>query len=382
MKFLKVLSSAVLTVLIVSSNALAYVGLCCAHCGGNMPLNIMGGGVPETHEFRFKVSQGFMRMGPFKDGTKDVDSSTLLGSASTANNKFPAVPTEMRSYMTMVSAAYSFTDDFAAMIMTGYRRNDMDMLLVGAPKNGFTMFSEGMTDIKMLGKFRLYYDDNLAPTRQFSAVLGVSAPTGSIDRGFSNHPAEAFHGRILPFKMQLGTGTWDPTIGFTYQASADPFWYGLNWMWMGRLYDNDQGYHAGDEYTVDLYAMYQFHPKALVHFQLNNKYEEAYSDEPDDQKVKGEGHTPGSGSPGNPFISPLFDPDNYGEITTHATLGVQFQPFNLQIAEFNVSVPIYQNLKGPQLSSDWMARFTYYWEVPTKKSRRYTGFKPPQKLGF
>ena len=128
MKFLKILPSAILAVLILSSNALAYIGLCCAHCGGNMPLNIMGGGVPETHEFRFKLSQGFMRMGPIKDGTDDVDSMKLLGMSSTANHTFGAVPTEMRSYMTMVSAAYSFTDDFAAMIMTGYKRNEMEML--------------------------------------------------------------------------------------------------------------------------------------------------------------------------------------------------------------------------------------------------------------
>ena len=47
--------------------AQAYVGLCCAHCGGNMPLNIFGGGIPEPHEFRFKISQMFMEMGPLRD---------------------------------------------------------------------------------------------------------------------------------------------------------------------------------------------------------------------------------------------------------------------------------------------------------------------------
>ena len=142
MNYIKILSSAIFTVLLVSSNAFAYIGLCCAHCGGNMPLNIMGGGVPETHEFRFKLSQGFMRMGPLKDGTSDVDSMKLLGMSNTANHTFMAVPTEMRSYMTMASVAYAFTDDFAAMIMSGYKRNEMDMLRRNA--EGFTMFSDGM----------------------------------------------------------------------------------------------------------------------------------------------------------------------------------------------------------------------------------------------
>ena len=379
MKFLKILPSAILAVLILSSNALAYIGLCCAHCGGNMPLNIMGGGVPETHEFRFKLSQGFMRMGPIKDGTDDVDSMKLLGMSSTANHTFGAVPTEMRSYMTMVSAAYSFTDDFAAMIMTGYKRNEMDMLRRSGAE-GFTMFSDGLADTKVMGKYRLFYDDNLAPTQQLSGVLGVSAPTGQIDLGNTNHTNLALRGNILPFKMQTGTGTWDPILGITYQGSADPFWYGVNGMWTGRLYDNAQGYHAGDEFTLDLYGMFQFHEKALASFQLNTKYEEAYSDEPDKQKVSGEGHM--NGNAAMAFMSPSFDPDNYGGIVTHATLGIQFQPIHMQIAELNISVPIYQNLKGPQLSSDWMMRFTYYWEVPTKKSRRHVGFKPSEKLGF
>ncbi|SVD39034.1 uncharacterized protein METZ01_LOCUS391888, partial [marine metagenome] len=66
---LKSLLSTLLFIFIFSSNAMAYIGLCCAHCGGNMPLNIPGGGIPETHEFRFKVSQMMMKMSGLKDGT-------------------------------------------------------------------------------------------------------------------------------------------------------------------------------------------------------------------------------------------------------------------------------------------------------------------------
>ena len=382
MRLLKFFLSGIVTVLLLYSQAWAYVGLCCAHCGGNMPMNIMGGGVPETHEFRFKLSQMFMRMGPLKDGTDDVDSEILLGAANTGNHTFPAVPTEMRMYMTMVSAAYSFNDNFAAMIMTGYRRNEMDMLLGGPLSNlgGFTMFADGMSDTKVIGKYRLHYDDNLAPTRQFSGVLGVSTPTGQIDLGFVNHPSLQFRGNILPFKMQTGTGTFDPILGFTYQGSTDPFWYGANAVSTLRVYDNNEGYRAGNDLQVDLYGMMQFHEKSLVSFQLNGKWEEAYSREPFKGRVSGEGHN--GGNPANAFLSPLFDPDNYGGVGVHATLGFQFQPLPLQVAELNLSVPVYQNLKGPQLSSDWMIRFTYYWEVPTKKSRRYTGLKPPKELGF
>ena len=54
-----------IVMLVWASLAQAYVGLCCAHCGGNMPLNIFGGGIPEPKEFRFKISEMFMEMGRF-----------------------------------------------------------------------------------------------------------------------------------------------------------------------------------------------------------------------------------------------------------------------------------------------------------------------------
>jgi hypothetical protein len=46
------------------------------------------------------------------------------------------------------------------------------------------------------------------------------------------------------------------------------------------------------------------------------------------------------------------------------------------------TLPLYQNLNGPQMRDNWMIRLSYYLEVPTKKSRRYKGFSAPKELGF
>jgi hypothetical protein len=119
------------------SVAQAYIGLCCAHCGGNMPLNIFGGGIPEPKEFRFKFSQMIMEMGPLRDGTDEISNDDLIGSANGTN--FPALPTNMQMYMTMIGAAYSFSDDFAVMGMTSYIENTMRMNLNNG--NDFTMTS-------------------------------------------------------------------------------------------------------------------------------------------------------------------------------------------------------------------------------------------------
>ncbi len=358
------------------SVAQAYIGLCCAHCGGNMPLNIMGGGIPEPKEFRFKLSQMIMEMGPLRDGTNDISNEEISGPAN--GNTYPALPTDMQMYMTMIGAAYSFSDDFAVMGMASYIENTMHMNIRNG--NDFTMTSGGVGDVTLLGKYRAYKNDNLVPTKQVSVLFGLSLPSGSINKKFSNHTNDLFNGSLLPYKMQLGSGTVDPIIGLTYQGSRDPFWWGFNTQLEAHIYDNEQGYSRADELRYDLYAMKQVHDKVVVHAQLNGWYEGKFSDEANDGKFLGAGRN-GLLSTGG-LISPLYDPDNYGGHKLHFGLGVQFQPIPLHIMELTASVPIHQNLNGPQLADNWMVQFTYYAEVPTKNSRRYKGFNPPKSLGF
>lgn len=382
-RFLAAVGFMLAVLLVTPWNAQAYIGLCCAHCGGNMPLNIVGGGIPEPKEFRFKISQMYMRMGPLRTGTRDITAQSILGMPPTG--RFAAVPTSMDMFMTMFGGAYSFTDDFALVAMTSFRSNRMDMLFNSALQAstnsiGFVMESAGIGDTKLLGKYRLYADDHLAPTQQFSALFGVSIPTGSINKRFTESPVPGQNGTILPFKMQMGSGTLDPMLGLTYQGSRDPFWYGANVLYTGRFYDNSQGYHQGDEVQVDLYTMYQFHPQSVVHLQLNGYYEGKYSDEPDSQKLAGDGHF--MGNPNNAFLSPLFDPNNYGGTKLNVTAGIQFQPIPLHVIELTGSVPIHQNLRGPQLAEDYRIMISYYIEFPTKWSRRYKGAPAPKELGF
>jgi hypothetical protein len=259
--------------------ASAYIGLCCSKCGGNMPMNIPGGGVPETHEFRFKFSPMFMRMEGLRDGTSNVDETSLLGMP--AMGKFMAVQTEMDMYMANLAAGYSFTDDFfgGLMIMWQQKRMPMKfgpMMQTMTGRDGFTMEAEGMADTMLMTKYRLYTDDPLIPTSQFSFFLGLSIPTGSINEKNSNHPSNhpvaIRKDELLPYGMQLGTGTFDPIIGLLYQGSSSPLWWGVNLMYTGRWYENEQDWRPGDEVRLDLYGMYQFRYDMLAQIQLNAKY--------------------------------------------------------------------------------------------------------------
>ncbi|MEE9614261.1 MAG: transporter [Thermodesulfobacteriota bacterium] len=354
----------------------AYIGLCCGKCGGNMPMNIMGGGVPETKEFRLKISPMFMKMGDLRDGTHSVDEDSLITGMGAP---YMAVPTEMTMTMTNLAVGYSFTDDFFVGIMPMWKKNRMRMKvqpMMGAPYK-YTMESDGMADTMLMTKYRLYADDPLIPTNQFSFFFGLSLPTGSIDEENDEHPDPAKRDALLPYGMQLGSGTFDPSFGLLYQGSSSPWWWGANLTYTGRWYKNKREYRLGDELKLDLYGMYQLRYDLVGQLQLNAKSSGKVRGEMDDARDGLAGRMMN----GN-YMSPMWDPDNYGGEKLSATVGLQWQPFPLHILDVNVGVPIYEDLNGPQMEEDYRVMLTWYIEIPTKASRRYVPKPAKSRLGF
>ncbi|NOZ09756.1 MAG: transporter [Gammaproteobacteria bacterium] len=373
------------------TSAQAYVGLCCGKCGGNMPMNIPGGGIPETHEFRIKISPMFMRMDGLRDGTNRVAVGSLLGMPvmmGQPTGKFMAVPTDMDMNMFHLTGGYSFTDDFFAGVMFMWKQNSMGMKFNKAMQGvtgqeGFAMKSDGIGDTMLMGKYRLFTDDPLIPTRQASLLFGLNLPTGSINARNTNHPLVMRQQELLPYSMQLGSGTFDPTLGALYQASRSPWWWGVNAVYTARLYDNERNYRLGNEFRLDLYGMYQFRYNLVGQIQLNTQYQGKIRGEADESRTGASGRVT-RGDPLSPFATPLWDGHHYGGTQTFVTVGFQWQPAPLHIVDFNLGIPLYRNLNGPQLEQDYRVMLTWYLEIPTKKSRRYGFDKKTSKgkLGF
>ncbi len=379
-----------LFVLSLPQQAEAYMGICCGKCGGNMPMNIAGGGVPETHEFRFKINPEFMRMQGLRSGISSVDGNSLLGMPvmmGSPTGKYMAVQERMDMSMLNLSAGYSFSERFFAGIMGMYTKKDMDMRFSSMMQTmtgqaGFTMKSQGMADTMLMTKYLLWADDILIPSSQVSLFAGVSLPTGSISKRNSEHPLAMRKTELLPYGMQLGTGTYDPTVGLLYQGSSSPMWWGLNGMYTARVHDNNQGYRRGNTGKVDAYLMYQPRVDTVLEFQLNGKW---------DGKIKGQANEALSGASGHatqgnaasPFMTPLWDTNNYGGTQLFATTGVQWQPMPFNIINVQVSVPLYRRLNGVQMETDWRVSLTWYVELPTGKSIRSNKLgSGPSHLGF
>lgn len=387
----KIVSSIVLSTVVWTGVSHAYVGLCCGKCGGNMPMNIPGGGVPETKEFRLKVSPMIMSMDGLSDGGDSIDADDILGMPvmnGMPTGKFMAAPTSMEMRMLNLTLGYSFTDDLFGGVMLMYRDNTMEMqfsemMRTMTGQSTYDMESSGIGDTMLMGKYRLFYDDPLVPSSQASLFFGLSLPTGSIDEQNDTHPLEMRRDELLPYSMQLGSGTFDPTIGLLYQRSISPLWWGVNGMYTARLYDNERDYQLGDEFRIDVYGMYQFRHNLLAQVQLNARTWGEIEGEAD-ESVTGESGRAMQGNPNSPFMTPLWDPDNYGGTSALVTVGFQWQPIPLHIIDFNVGVPIHQDLNGPQLEEEYRVMLTWYIEIPTKGSVRHKEHKANHggSLGF
>ncbi|RLL50996.1 transporter [Mariprofundus sp. EBB-1] len=373
--------------LLLPQQAAAYMGICCGKCGGNMPMNIAGGGVPETHEFRFKINPELMHMQGLRSGTTTVDGGSLLGNP--ALGKYMAVQERMDMSMLNISAGYSFSERFFAGVMGMYVDKRMDMkfssmmsmpAMAGVP--GFTMKSHGVGDTMLMAKYLLWADDILIPSSQVSLFAGLSLPTGSISQRNSEHPMAVRKNELLPYGMQLGTGTYDPTLGLLYQGSNSPMWWGLNGMYTARLHDNSQGYRHGNRGKVDAYLMYQPRVDTVLELQLNGTWDGTLKGQANAALSGASGHAV-QGNAASPFMTPLWDTNNYGGTQLFATTGVQWQPMPFNIINAQVSLPLYRRLNGVQMETDWRVSLTWYVELPTAKSIRSQKLDHgPSHLGF
>jgi len=364
--------AAMACVLFSPVDAQAYIGLCCAKCGGNMPMNILGGGIPETHEFRFKIQPAFMRMQGLRSGASNVDGNTLLGAP--AAGKFMAVQKNMNMSMLNLAMGYSFSDNFFAGIMPMYKDNRMDMafnsvMTTMTGQSGYTMKSSGMADTMLMAKYRIYSDDPLIPTSEASLFVGASLPSGSINKRNTTHPLAVRQSELLPYGMQLGSGTVDPMLGLLYQGSSSPWWWGLDGVYTGRWYDNSRNYRLGDGVKVDTYLMHQISYNFLWQVQANFEWKGHIRGQADEAASGFSGHAV-HGNAASPLMTPLWNPNNYGGVKTSITVGLQWQPAPLHIIDLTVKLPVYQRLNGVQLKDQFGVMLTWYMEIPTSDSVR------------
>ena len=318
---------------------------------GHAPIGVMGEHRHKTGEVMLSYRFMHMDMQGNLIGDDNVSPTTI---ATTVPNRFfgapgqpptlRIVPTDMQMQMHMFGAMYAPNDRITLMAMLPYIEKKMDHITFqgGAGTNvlgGFRTSSEGWGDLKVSALIGLAERG----THKWHLNFGVSLPTGSTsERGTILAPNGARPNIRLPYAMQIGSGTYDLLPGITYNARSGNTAWGAQLSGVIRTGKND-GYRLGHEARLTGWASIQPKPWISLSGRIEAKTVGDISGR--DSQIAGPVQT--------------ADPDNYGgdTITLFAGVNLVSQRGALRGHRLaaEIGVPIYQDLNGPQMETDWIA---------------------------
>jgi hypothetical protein len=293
---------------------------------GHAPIGVMGDHVHGQGEWMVSYRYMFMSMEGNRDGTDNLTTNDVL-------EDFMVSPEDMTMEMHMLGGMYAPTDNLTLMAMVPFVSKEMDHITRGGTT--FTTNSQGLGDIKLTGLYQLFNKNR----QSIHLNLGFSVPTGSIDE---RDDTPAGDDVILPYPMQIGSGTLDLRPGITYLGQTDHWSWGAQANTVLRLGENDRGYTVGNRYQLTGWAARKLSDQFSVSLRLDGETWEDYD---------------GEDSALNPNVIPTADPGLRGGTRLDLGIGTNlyfpnsFIPGGRLAAEFEL--PLYQSLDGPQLETDW-----------------------------
>ena len=303
---------------------------------GHAPISVMGDHYHKKGEFMFSYRFMPMWMKGNVQSTEDISNKDIY-------QNFMVAPQEMQMNMHMLGVMYAPSDQITLMMMGNYISNSMDL------KTGmgvdFTTASKGFGDLTLSGLIKLMNKNKMS----IHTNIGISIPTGNIDQ---RDATLMMSNAQLAYPMQLGSGTWDPSIGLTYLGQTECFSWGAQSTYKFRLGENSENYTLGNHF--DLVGWGAIKVAEFLSFSTSLSYF-------DTQKIEG------VDADLNPMMMPLFNTLNSGRSQLDFGLGTNFQMpksilKNLRLAT-EIKIPIYQKVNGIQMKNTFMATFGIQYSI-------------------
>ena len=311
------------------------------------PIGVMGDHYHKAGELMLSYRFMHMSMRDNLDGRKMISPETIVTSSPNEFAGFPMMPatlrvtpTKMTMQMHMLGMMYAPNDRVTFMGMINQISKKMSHVTFSGPMGTtrlgtFETKTSGIGDINIGGLFKLY---ETAQSR-WHINAGLSIPTGSIQKqGSILTPMNARPRVRLPYPMQMGSGTFDLTMGLTHARKWETWGWGSQWMSFIRLNKNTEDYSLGNEHKFNTWLSYQLSDRLSVSTRATLMYQ---------GEIKGRDQT---------IIAPVqtADPDRHGgqRLDIAFGLNVVLPTKRVRIA-MEILTPPFQNLNGPQLATDW-----------------------------
>ena len=292
------------------------------HAAPDAPIGIMGHHMHPQGEWMVSYSYMQMDMEGFRDGTDSV-ATPLVG--------FAVTPTSMDMDMHMLGTMYGYSEKITLMAMLPIVSNSMDMTM-NMTSAQFTTDASGLGDLKLSALFQT--------GDHWVSSVGLNLPTGSIDKK-DFVPMNGGTVIQLPYPMQLGSGSYELTLGTTYIKMYGNNSWGNKADVTVRLNDNDRDYKLGNSVALSSWYSYGVTDKSAVSARIKLL---------DWGNISGEDAYLAGMVAMN--MSPMVFANLRAGTRADVLLGYNYQLTQAALVGLEVGLPVYQNLDGPQMETD------------------------------
>ncbi len=216
-----------------------------------IPIDVLGRHIHPKGEWMVTYQYMGMAMDGNRIGTEEVTVDEVLAG-------YMVSPTNMSMDMHMAEVMYGLTDRLTLMAMMSYVQLEMDHVTRMGMR--FATQSEGLSDIQLMAHWAFYESRR----HRFIYFGGLSLPTGSIEeRGIT-----PMGNVILPYPMQLGSGTYDLHQGVGYVGSATDWSWGADVHTTLRTGTNSREYTLGNVFRSSAWLARRLTPWAAANVEV------------------------------------------------------------------------------------------------------------------
>ncbi|MGE0489630.1 MAG: transporter [Vulcanimicrobiota bacterium] len=286
------------------------------------PIGVMGDHRHREGEWMVSYRYMTMRMNGSLNGSSSISNRDVL-------RGYMVTPTRMTMDMHMLGMMTAPSDDVTVMVMLPFVHKSMTHLA----RNGrtFTTSANGVGDMQVSALVGLWDEED----QHLHFKAGLSLPTGTIS---ARDDTPAGPNQILPYPMQLGSGTFDLVPGVTYTGQSDDWSWGAQLQGTVRLGENHRGYKLGNVGELSLWGAHRWNDNVSTSLRL---YGTTWGD------------ISGRDSALNPRMIPTADPNLRAGSRLDALVGVNVLTGGGHRLSVEAGLPVAQSLDGPQLKTDY-----------------------------
>lgn len=308
------------------------------------PIGVMGDHLHTKGGLMLSIRYMNMAMEGNKSGTDNIDNSSIY-------NTFMVAPQNMTMDMYMLGVMYAPTDKLTLMLMQNIIKKNMDltarMMMNGMPMlRDFSTSSSGLGDLKLGTLFSIFNNHKTS----FHLNGSLNIPIGDIE---SRDDTPMMNDAKLPYAMQLGSGTFDVTLGATFKNNCTTTSWGIQFLTTLRTGKNSEDYRFGNVYQLNIWGAYK----------INNNISIS-------GRILGisEGKLKGIDSDLNPMMVTTANTNNYGSDKIKSFFGINIafsEGSSLKDFRFGIEAgaPIYENYNGIQMNENLTFNFGLKYNI-------------------